>query len=188
MMVTRTINYGWNQITRPYYTTCPDCGKQTRRIASRGFNKLATSGDRARYSDELRDEADRLSQIPVTCNKCLKQRLAVPAKVVLIEDALVTEIASIEAEDARLEQRKQAVVKIIGAHRNRLFEHMGATYVQSGCGFGFGYEDGFTVSGYRISKVRPWEATDDQVHARLEDISYLDDTLEARKEAIKGVA
>ena len=188
MIVTRTINYGWNTLTRAYSTTCPACGKPTRRIASRGFNSLATSDDRARYRAELTAEAERLSRKPVTCNKCLKAKLVAALPVELIDEAVKAEIGAIEADDAKLAERKRAVVDAVGAHRGRLFLHQGETYAQWGCGFGYWNSDGFTVSGNRVSKVRPWETTDDQVHARLEEVTYLDDTLEVRKAAVNGRA
>lgn len=182
--ITSTIRFGWHEIKERYQATCRSCGKQYQRTTSTGYNDTASAEYRAEARAKLKADAERYSKEPITCNACRKASIAEPAPVVLVCPAALEEIARIEAEQAALDARKQVIERKIYRHNGRLFLHAGETYVQSGCSFGWD-GDCFTIHGYRISKVRPWETTDAQVQAPITEITYLDDTIDNRK--AKGI-
>jgi hypothetical protein len=187
MMTTHRIRYGWHTYREGYRVTCRSCGKAYCRTTSTGFNEMATPEDRAKYRVDLKAEAARLSQIPFTCDACRRSAIATVGTITVVDQATLAQIAVIESEQAALDQRKRAIEKEVGKHRHRLFLHDGIEYVQWGCSFGWGGEK-FTIHGYRVHKNRPWETTDHQVHAPLSEITYLDDTIEARRVAAGGAA
>jgi len=183
--ITQSIRYGWHDIKEQYEVECRGCGKRYKRTTSTGYNETASADYRADARVKLKAEAQKLSQEKITCNACLKAALAEAAPVDLLTPDVLEEIADIEGEQAALDQRKKAAEKQINQHRNRLFLYEGQTYVQYGCSF-CPWNDGFTVDGCRLSKVRPWETTDHQVHAPITQITYLDETLDDRKANAKA--
>lgn len=183
-VIHQTIRYGWHTIREAYEATCSGCGKRSKRVVSTGYNDMATAERRAEYRAELRAHAEKLSRIPITCNACQKAEISSPKSIELVSAETLAAIAQIEAEQAALDERKKPLSREISQHRGRLFMYAGVTYAQWGCGFGW-EGDRFCVSGNRVSKTRPWETTDEQVHAPITEITYLDDTIEKRKAAVK---
>lgn len=185
--ITQTIRYGWHTIREPYEAKCNACGRSYKRTVSTGFNDMATREDRAKYRTKLKAEAEALSRKPITCNACQKAACAEANPVDLVPAETLAAIAGLEAEQAALDERKKAVVRELSQHRGRLFRYGGEIYAQWGCGFGW-EGDRFCVSGYRVSKTRPWETTDTSISAPLAEITYLDDTIESRRAAVRSKA
>jgi hypothetical protein len=184
-MNTRTINFGWNEIKETYQVECRSCDKKYKRTASRGFNDMATPEDRAKYRRELKAETEKLGQQKIICNACIKKGIKEPLPVEIVSAETIAEIAAIEQEMSKLDQRKKVIEALFRPHYRRLFTYKGVTYAQTGASFDI-WGGNFAVDGYRISKTRPWETTDESVEALLAEITYLDDTLDARKAKAKG--
>ncbi|MFO0958253.1 MAG: hypothetical protein U0800_12640 [Isosphaeraceae bacterium] len=187
-MRTITYNFGWNTIRATYSATCLACGRSFERTVSAGYNDMADADYRRKRSEQLQEEARRLSAVPITCDGCNKSAIKTPTPV-LVQELLGLDVAPAIAElleqEKALKVRMDEVTTLFRPLRGRLFQFQGETYFMADASFGW-CRDGFTINGYKINKRKPWTTTDDYVSADLSAVTFLDDTLDARKEAIKA--
>ena len=187
-MRTVTYNFGWHTIRAPYTATCGSCGRSFERTISAGYNDMADAEYRKKRGEQLREEASRLSSIPITCDGCNKSAIKTPEPV-LVQELLGLDVApAIEElldQEKGLKARMNEIETLFRPLKGRLFRFQGETYAMTDASFGF-YGDGFTINGYRVNKRQPWTTTDAHVAAELKDVTFLDDTLESRKEAVEA--
>lgn len=185
-MRTITVNFGWNTISEKYTLTCQKCEKHYERTASAGYNDRTSAESRMKYRDRLKEEARRLSQQnDFVCDACRKSKLRTPEPIAVQQllgfdplpalDDLATRQAAI---DAAMEE----ITSVVSAHNGRLFAFSGEIYEQQRAGY-CPYNRRFEVMGYRVSKRKPWETTDNHISAPLQEIAYLDETMQSRRDA-----
>lgn len=183
MRITRTINYGWHTIKEEYFVICQKCRKKLKRTVSRGFNDLANGADITGYREELKDTALELSKQEIICNSCLKQNIEEPKVIDLVSELLKFQIKQIEEEQAKLDIRKREITTKFEKWDKQLFVYNGELYAQYSTRFDL--SEKFRIEGYKISKKRPWETTIELESPKLEEIQYVDDTLDKRKERLR---
>ncbi len=185
MRVGKTIRFDWRTIRKTYKATCSGCGKKYARVASRGFNELATKEDIRRYQDELDEEVRRLTHVAIVCTRCLASRSSVGGgePAVWLWDAehknVSLELKNLEIQLTEINAANIKIRTSIERHNGRVFRHKDNWYVQYDLGW---YDDELLVHGLRISKVRPWETVNDgDIHVGIDEVEYYDEMFVDRK-------
>jgi hypothetical protein len=179
MHVTRTINYGWHNVSRKYRIKCDTCGKTLTRTISDGYNDMADAHYRAEVVRKLDADAGRRAQHETdTCAACLKAKLAkAPSDIVKIPDAICDQIATAYAEYERLlRSLRERYTGLVCRHREAEWE---ITYVD------FDDGRGIQLSMRRISKTRPWQTTDDDAWESAASVEITPEIFADREKAWK---